>query len=89
MFNLLYIEKGSLINVAYVASDNWTFLTQRLTYSELSRVGIHSQKSLLFFRGGIWSFLDCFTVWENAGMPENCRFIIDYEYQEKRRKPTN
>jgi hypothetical protein len=27
-----------------------------------------------------------FTVWENAGMPENYRFMMDYEYQEKKKE---
>jgi hypothetical protein len=31
-------------------------------------------------------FLVCFTVWENAGMPENKRFIMDYEYKEKKKE---
>jgi hypothetical protein len=26
------------------------------------------------------------TVKENAGMPENYRFIMDYEYQEKKKE---
>jgi hypothetical protein len=35
---------------------------------------------------GIGLFLVCFTVWENAGMTKNYWFIMDYEYQEKKKK---
>jgi hypothetical protein len=31
-------------------------------------------------------FVLCFTVLENAGMPENYRLIMDYEYQGKKEK---
>jgi hypothetical protein len=31
-------------------------------------------------------FIVWLNVWENAGMPENCRLMMDYEYQGKRKK---
>jgi hypothetical protein len=31
-------------------------------------------------------FIVCFTVWENAGMPENYKLMMDFEYHEKRKK---
>jgi hypothetical protein len=37
---------------------------------------------------GIGLFIVCFTVWENAGMPENYKLLMDYEYQGKRKKST-
>jgi hypothetical protein len=36
----------------------------------------------------IGSFLGLLTVEENVGMPENYRFMMGFEYQEKRRKST-
>jgi hypothetical protein len=36
----------------------------------------------LFWWGGVVSCF--FTGWENAGMFENCRFMMDYEKQEKK-----
>jgi hypothetical protein len=33
---------------------------------------------------GIGVFLVCLTVYENAGMSENHRYMMDYEYQEKK-----
>jgi hypothetical protein len=31
-------------------------------------------------------FLVCLTIEENAGMPEIYRFVMDYEYQEKKKE---
>jgi hypothetical protein len=34
-----------------------------------------------------WGFgLFLVSVWENAGMPENYGFLMDYEYPEKKKK---
>jgi hypothetical protein len=35
---------------------------------------------------GIGLFIVCLPVWENAGMPENFRLMMDHEYQEKKKK---
>jgi hypothetical protein len=47
-------------------------------------------KSILFLffggGGGIGLFLVCLTVEKNAGMPENYRCLIDYDYQEKKKE---
>jgi hypothetical protein len=33
---------------------------------------------------GIGLFIVCLTDWENVGMPENYRLMMDYEYQGRR-----
>jgi hypothetical protein len=44
-------------------------------------------KSILFLFGReLGCFLFVPTIKENAGMSENCRFMMNYEYQQKRRK---
>jgi hypothetical protein len=44
-------------------------------------------KSILFiFWRGIGLFQFFLTVEENAGMPEIYRFVVDYEYQEKKKE---
>jgi hypothetical protein len=40
-------------------------------------------KSIIFFVG-IGGFLVCLTFQENAGMPENYRLMMDYEFQVKK-----
>jgi hypothetical protein len=39
---------------------------------------------ITYFLAGNWVISSFFTVWENVGMSENYRFIMDYEYQEKK-----
>jgi hypothetical protein len=43
-----------------------------------------SEIYIITFWRGIGFFIVCFTVWENAGMPENHRLMMDYEYQGKK-----
>jgi hypothetical protein len=41
--------------------------------------------NIISFLAGYWvvSTVVCFTVWENARMPVNHRFIMDDEYEKK------
>jgi hypothetical protein len=52
-------------------------------------IAIYSCVFILDLPISIWQriglLLVCLTVYENAGMPENSRFTMDYEYQEKKK----
>jgi hypothetical protein len=41
---------------------------------------------IIYFWSEIGLFLVCLNVEKNVGMPENYRFVMDYEYQEKKRR---
>jgi hypothetical protein len=41
---------------------------------------------IIYFWREIGLFLVCLTVEENAGMPENYQFMMDYEYQEAKKE---
>jgi hypothetical protein len=43
-------------------------------------------KSTYYILAGNWVVYSLFSVWENAGMPENYRLMVDYKYQGKKKE---
>jgi hypothetical protein len=58
--------------------------SQSRIYIGVTQTKYRFVKSIVFLFGGeLGCFLVCLTVKENVGMPENHRFMMDYQYHEK------
>jgi hypothetical protein len=70
-----------ILQILYWISD--IVIYSRVFISDLP-ASIDLQNLYYYILAGNWVVIVCLTVWEFAGMPENYRLMMDYEYQGKK-----